>query len=147
MALADYINSSDFNLLFEDTLDSGVFSGFCGVQNAEWARTSDVNTVAVPNCDPALPSENVHYDRTRNAQFTGSGTVDGPTWKRLEAWWAAKARRNVRLFLNVTGARGGGYWQGLARLMNLTMTAAEHDTIKFSFTVMFDGEPAFTAAA
>lgn len=147
MAAADVFNFGDFDLVFEDTLNSGTFVGFCGIQQAEWDRSADISTTMIPDCDPEAPGTPRHFEKSRSATFTGSGTVDAASMVRLNAWWAAKAKRNVRMFRDVSGARGGGYYQGLAILTNIKETGGEHDTWKFSISIMFDGEPSFTASA
>ena len=69
----------------------------------------EVSEIIVPDCDDlTLPAFKEILKDGMSLQVTGGGTLHTPDWQEFYEWSISDDAKNVKIFLNVTAAVGGG---------------------------------------
>lgn len=108
---------------------------------------SDTNEFIVPDCDnPDDPAWKEVTKDGLSATITGGGMVHSTSLENFFYWFTSKNTKNVRFRSNLTGANGGGYWQGAFHLTQFEVTGDRNEKAMCSLTLISSGVVTWTDA-
>lgn len=150
MAQAKTIRFGNCMILLGDGAEPEVFTAPCGFSELTMTVNIETNTVNIPDCDdPDLPAWIATDVVSHQMTVQGSGVIDTDAMQMWQDWWfgsEAGAEKNVRWFRDLTGANGGGYFQGPATLTAYEETGSRGQRWQMSAAIAFNGKPTFNAA-
>lgn len=105
------------------------------------AFSSDVTDIMVPDCDdPSLPGWKQRLKDGMSAEISGAGVLHTKSVESWFNWVSTDVAKNVRVELQgVTGANGGGYWQGAFKLTQFEVTGNRKELSNASITLQSHG--------
>lgn len=134
-----------FRLLMGDGATPEVFAALCGLTTKGIQFQSNTNEVFIPDCDnPDDPAWRKITKAGKFATITGSGLLDFKNaFPKYRAAWESEDPVNMRVYFDVVGADGGGYWQGAFLLTQLNVTGNDGDYVQAEITMESDDAAAW----
>lgn len=125
------------------------FTLLCIVSSKSLRREVQFDDFMEPSCvNPNNLPTKVKVPRSTSWSLSISGRMDASRIAPLEAWLTGTARNIQLRKAGLTGANGGGTWQGPVMLTSLEIASSDHGTVTFSAELDGIGAfPTFTAAA
>ena len=110
------------------------------------AFEADVTEILVPDCDdPSLPGWKQRLKDGLSAEISGAGRVHTASLEAWHNWFNGDIQKNVRVETNgVTGANGGGYWQGAFKLTAWSVTGPRKNLADVAVTLQSHGAVTWT---
>jgi len=148
MARPNTITFGKFLVLVGDGASPEVFAAPCGFTDRSLDMNSETNSTDVPDCDnPDAPVWSEKSIKTLSATVTGQGVLAQEAHATWREWFFSGAPRNVRVKIDLTGAQGGGYYEGSAILTQFKVDSSYGDKVKVSVTLNNNSEWTWTDAA
>lgn len=108
---------------------------------------SNTTDSLVPFCDePESPGWLERSKDGLNATISGAGMLHTTSVKDWFLWYKSDDTKTVRVRVNVTGANGGGWWQGEFLLTEFQVTGQRKEKATVSVTLLSSGEVTWTDA-
>jgi hypothetical protein len=150
MAAVQHMRGVKLLIKVGDGADPEVFSLYCSI-NAErsFGIRAETNRIVVPDCDdPDAPGWLITEKVSLSGDISGGGTLNTPDVPDFDAWARSSDTRNVQVHMDsVSGANGGGYWEGAYHLTEFVVTGAKGNLSEVAITLQSSGEVPFTANA
>jgi hypothetical protein len=108
----------------------------------------DTVDTTVPDCDDV--DAPVYVERvlsTKSATVTGEGVLSMGDLAMWRAFFEARESRNCRIVFDLTGAQGGGYYQGKFILTKFTPSSERSGKTTISVELKNDGDVTWVNAA
>lgn len=151
MAQQDSVAFQLFDIRLGDGEESESFTAPCALRSRGLTLQANNSEVALLDCNsPEAASWMTRNVVSQMATISGSGSLDPGD---LATWWAffnGAAAKNVRMYVDISLARGGGYWQGPFILTNFAMTGSRDDSggvVTVEIEMMSAGQVTWTDAA
>lgn len=146
MATVQTMNGTKLLVQIGDGGSPEVFTHDCLI-NAERgiAFSSDVAEFVVPDCD--APDEPAWKETTKDglgASVTGGGMLHTASVETWFNWFKDDATKTCRIKIDVTGANGGGYWEGEFHLTEFEITGNRNEKATVSVTLVASGALTWT---
>jgi len=125
------------------------FTTYCSINSDRGISfTAQTNDFVVPDCaDPDAMAWLVREKVSLSGDITGAGILNTPDTKAFFDWATSTDTRNVQVHLDgVSGANGGGYWQGAYHCTDFTVNGTQGDKAQCSISLASDGEVTWTDA-
>jgi hypothetical protein len=132
----------NFKVYVGDGADPEVFAAPCGFTSRALKISGASSSTVVDDCDdPNVTPWTESAVTSLSGQVTGSGVL---AMASLSMWrgWIGKPK-NIRILFDDTGANGGGYYEGVGILVDLSLTGAqgsEGGRTQISVQIDNDGE-------
>ncbi len=125
------------------------FAHTCGANAFGISLTNNLGEETVLDCDDPLgvPAAIVRHLESQDTSATISGMVTIEAWPTWRAWADGGTEKNIRLFLDESGANNGGYWGLPAYLQQLEINKENSGKVKFTATIAGAGQRTWTDAA
>lgn len=150
MALVKTINGQKLLVQIGDGgSPSETFAADCLINTDRGIQFSaDANEFIVPDCDdPDAPAWKERTKDGLDATVTGAGMLHTSSVETWFDWFKSADTKNVRVKVDVTGANGGGYWQGAFHLTAFEISGARNEKATASVTLASSGSVVWTDAA
>lgn len=149
MAVVKTMNGTKLLVQIGNGATPEVFTADCLI-NAERGIqfSADTNEFIVPDCD--APDEPAWKETTKDglsATITGGGMLHTSSIETWFNWFKDDATKNVRVKVDVTGANGGGYWEGAFHLTGFEVNGERNQKAAVSVTLISSGVLTWTDAA
>lgn len=146
MAAAETIKFGEQQLLIGDGADPEVFTAPCGITSLTKSTSTNTSDIDIPDCDdPDLVIWLGIDEVSRRMTLTFSGTLAQQSLALWQEWELNGGFRNVRWFRNLTDPVLRGYLAGSALLTEFEETSEARGRYTFTGTIIFDGQPTWTA--
>jgi len=128
-----------------ETSTPGTFTRICGLTDVEVTRTSNIDTVEIPDCDDeSLPHSLEKQVRSIEVSISASGVWAQQSWGTMSDWFYSGATRNIRL-RNTRALVGDLETEaGPALLANLSNSRTKGQKVTATVEIQFDGTPTRT---
>lgn len=126
------------------------FAHDCLINTARGIKfTAETNEDIMPDCtNPDAPAWKAVTKDGLMATISGAGKLNATSVAAFYAWLTGANSKNCRFMLNLTGANGGGYWQGAFHLTEFEVSASDNkSTAECQISLVSDGPLTFTANA
>lgn len=127
---------------------SGTYTAICGLIDVTIARTANVDTAEVPDCDDESQPLSLEKEvRSIEVNVSGTGVWAQSSQSALKEWFYSGAVKNVRL--RDTAAANGDVEieSGPALLASLTNTRTKGQKVSAEIEIQFNGTPTRTDAS
>lgn len=134
-------------MVLELSSDSGTtWAKVCGLVDVEVTRTSNIDTIEVPDCDDeSLPLGIEKQVRSIEVSVSATGVWAQESHEQLMDWFYSSAALDARIG-NLNAAVGDTeYETGVALLANLSNARTKGQKVSASVELQFDGTPTRTA--
>lgn len=146
MAQALTVKFGEQQLLIGDGADPEVFTAPCGITSLTKSTSTNTSDIDIPDCDdPDLVIWLGIDEVSRRMTLTFSGTLAQQSLALWQEWELNGGFRNVRWFRNLTDPVLRGYLAGSALLTEFEETSEARGRYTFTGTIIFDGQPTWTA--
>lgn len=143
---AQTIKFGEQQLLIGDNATPEVFGAPCGITSLTKSTSTNTSDIDIPDCDdPDLVIWLGVDEVSKRMTLTFSGTVAQQSLALWQEWELNGGFRNVRWFRNLTNLALRGYLAGPALLTEFEETSEARGRYTFSGTIIFDGQPTWTA--
>lgn len=128
-----------------ETTTPGTFTKICGLTDVEITRTSNIDTVEIPDCDDeSLPHSIEKQVRSIEVTISASGVWAQQSWGLMSDWFYSGTTRNIRL-RNTRASIGDLETEtGPALLATLNNSRTKGQKVTASVEFQFDGTPTRT---
>jgi len=125
-----------------ETAVPGTYTKICGLTDVEITRTSNIDTVEIPDCDDeSLPHSIEKQVRSIEVTISASGVWAQQSWGRMSDWFYSGTTRNIRL-RNTKASIGDLETEaGPALLATLNNSRTKGQKVTASVELQFDGTP------
>jgi hypothetical protein len=150
MAQAKTLKGKSLLIKISDGATPAVYSHPCLINSDRGiVFAGEANETNVPDCaDPELLSWVEREMVSKSATLNGAGTLNTPDVEEFFDWFNGGSEKAIRVELaGVTGANGGGYWQGNFLLTNFEITGSLGQKAQCSLTLQSTGAVTWTAAS
>lgn len=148
MALAETMNGEKLLIQIGDGATTEVFAHPCLVNTDRGIQfSSDTSDNLLVDC--LNPSDPAWYEREKDglsATVNGSGKLHTSSIAMFFNWWKGADPKNVRIKVDVTSAKGGGYWQGAFHCTEFEVSGTRKEKAETSITLISTGPLTWTAA-
>lgn len=127
-----------------------IFAHDCLINTARGIKfTTETNEEIMPDCTaPDSPSWKAVSKDGVMATISGAGKLNATSVSAFYAYLTGQNSKNVRVMINLTGANGGGYWQGAFHLTEFEARAGGNkETVECQISLVSDGAVTWTANA
>lgn len=147
MAQAKTMRFGDTFILLGGVLIGDAYVAPCGFTTIAMTVNVETSTTNIPDCsDPDLESWLAIDAVSKQMVLSGEGVMDTDAWAVWRAWMHAGGTRYGRWVRDLTGANGGGYFQGPMLLTGYDENGERGQRWQGNIEVTFDGKPTWTAA-
>lgn len=131
-----------------ETDTPGTYTKICGLTDVEITRTSNIDTVEIPDCDnEALPHSIEKQVRSIEVSISASGVWAQQSWGMMSDWFYSGGTKNIRL-RNTKASTGDLETEaGPALLATLNNSRTKGQKVTASVEIQFDGTPTRTDKA
>jgi hypothetical protein len=150
MALAKVVRGKSLLIKVSDGGGTPVYAHPCLINAARGiVFTAESNQTRIPDCDdPELISWIKREKTALGATINGAGVLNTPDTEEYFNWWKSTSAKVIRVELSgVSGANGGGYFQGSFHLTNFEITGDLGEYAQCSVSLESDGEITWVDAA
>ncbi|PNG27004.1 phage tail tube protein [Methylocella silvestris] len=147
MAVPSLIPGYKYTLARGDGASPENFIFLCTVTTRGLDMTNNFDDAELQDCDSisALPVR-VSTPKSKNWSISFSGKADASRFQSLYQDQVQIQKNNYQLGINLSGAQGGGNWQGQAYPETLKVESNENGLVTFSGTLRGQGDyPTWTA--
>ena len=131
-----------------ETAVPGTYTKICGLTDVEITRSSNIDTVEIPDCDnEALPHSIEKQVRSIEVSISASGVWAQQSWGLMSDWFYSGTTKNIRV-RNTKALTGDLETQaGPALLASLNNSRTKGQKVTASVEIQFDGTPTRTDKA
>lgn len=128
-----------------ETAVPGTYTKICGLTDVEITRSSNIDTVEIPDCDnEALPHSIEKQVRSIEVSISASGVWAQQSHGFMSDWFYSGTTKNIRL-RNTKSAIGDTETEaGPALLASLNHSRTKGQKVTASVEIQFDGTPTRT---
>lgn len=131
-----------------ETAVPGTYTKICGLTDVEITRSSNIDTVEIPDCDnEALPHSIEKQVRSIEVSISASGVWAQQSWGLMSDWFYSGTTKNIRV-RNTKALTGDLETEaGPALLASLNNSRTKGQKVTASVEIQFDGTPTRTDKA
>ncbi|HWA22329.1 MAG TPA: phage tail tube protein [Caulobacterales bacterium] len=146
MAQAKTVKGSQLLILVGDGGSPETFAHPCLINSSRGIQFSaETNSANVPDCDDPDAIQWTEVDKkSLSAGVTGAGTLNATDSETFFDWFKSADTKTVRVKKNVTGANGGGYWEGEFHLTQYEENGNIGEKVQCSITLVSSGAITWT---
>ena len=93
-----------------------------------------------------MPAAIVRHLESQDTSATISGMVTTEAWPTWRSWADDGTEKNIKIFLDETAVKNGGFWLLPAFLAGLELSKQNNGKVTFSATISGAGKRAWTDA-
>lgn len=102
--------------------------------------SSDLTSTLTPFCDdPELPAWKEQFKDGLELTVTGAGKLHTTSLEEWFDWMNGDTAKHIRIKFDTTGALGGGYLEGSAKLSQVTLNGPRKDNATVEVTIVSHG--------
>lgn len=151
MAAVPRVTGSKLLVRFgNDAIPSEVFDVKCMINAGRGIKfTTETSEEIMPDCtNPDDPAWKVVTKDGLSASISGSGKLNAADIAFFYAYLTRTSSKTIQFSINLTGANGGGYWQGKFHLSEFEVqSGGNKETAEASISLLSDGPVTWTANA
>ncbi|WP_339767128.1 phage tail tube protein [uncultured Pseudosulfitobacter sp.] len=128
--------------------DPEVFAHTCGANTFGISLANNLGENIMLDCDDPLdvPAAIVRHLESQDTSATISGMVTTEAWPTWRSWADDGTEKNIKIFLDETAVKNGGFWLLPAFLAGLELSKQNNGKVTFSATISGAGKRAWTDA-
>lgn len=129
--------------------DPETFAHTCGANSFGATLTNNLGEETVLDCDDPLdvPAAIVRHLESQDTSATISGMVTTEAWPTWRAWADGGTEKNIKIFLDESAAKNGGFWTLPAYLQQLEINKESSGKVRFTASISGAGQRVWTDAS